>query len=108
MDTPEQPRAAYRPSGKVNWLRFLPGLVVAAGAAMFMAGCLFVAYQFGFYLIFLAPVLAALPAAGVWHLVLAWSQCRNRVVAIGASLPLGLLLYLGYYYLCMVQMIGVA
>jgi hypothetical protein len=108
MDTPEQPRAAYRCSGKVNWLRFLPGLAVTAGAAIFMAGCLFVAYQFGFYLVLAAPVIAALPVAGVWYLTLNWSRCRSRAVAVGASVALALLLYLGYYYIGMLQTLGVA
>jgi hypothetical protein len=108
MDTPEQPRAAYRPSGKVSWLRFLPGLAVTAGLAVVMAGCLFFAFQSGFYLILIAPLLATFPVAGVWYIVLTRSRCRNRAVAVGTSVVLALLLYLGYYYVGLVQIIGIA
>ena len=86
-------RTAYHPCGKVNWLRFIPGLVVAGSAAVAMAGCLFVAFQSGFYLVFLAPLVASFAAGGIWSLVLKWSDCRNQKVAAGASCVLALLLY---------------
>jgi hypothetical protein len=109
MDTPEQPRDVYRSSGKVDWLRFLPGLVVTAGTAVVMAGCLFGARQLELPLIpFATPVFAALPVAGVWHLVLTRARCRNRAVAIWASALLALLLYLGNYYIGMLQAFGAA
>jgi hypothetical protein len=105
-DTPGQSRAVYRPSGKVDWLKFLPGLVVAAGAAIFMAWCLFRALNAGVYLIFVAPFIAALAVAGVWYLVLTWSRCRNIIVAAGSSIALALLLYFGYYHVGLLEMIG--
>jgi hypothetical protein len=107
IDAVSQSRAAYRPSGKVNWFKFFPGLAVAAGAAVVMAWCLYFALQRGFYLIFLAPVIASLPVAGVWYLVLIWSHCRNKVVAAVTSLALALLLYLGYYEIGLLHLIGV-
>jgi hypothetical protein len=31
LDDPQESRAAYRPSGKLDWLTFLPGLAATAG-----------------------------------------------------------------------------
>jgi len=106
VDTPRETRAAYRPSGKAHWFTFLPGLVVTAGAAVVMAWCLYAALQKGFYLIFVAPIIASLVVAGVWYLVLTWSHCRNQWVAGLMSVGLGLLLYLGYYEVGLLDMFG--
>ncbi len=106
IDTPIEARSAYRPSGKVHWFKFIPGLIVAAGTAVVMACCLYVALQKGFYLIFAAPIIAALVVAGVWYLVLKWSHCRNKLVAGVTSVGLGLLLYLGYYELGLIDLFG--
>ncbi len=95
MDRTQQSRAFYRPSGHVNWLKFLPGLLASAGVAIAMAWCLFWALQRGFYLIFFAPLIAALPVAGLWYLVLTWSHCRNKGIAAVISVILGSVLYLG-------------
>ena len=40
METAQQVRAVYRPSGKVNGLKFLAGLPLAALSAIAMAWCL--------------------------------------------------------------------
>ena len=79
---------------------------MAGIAAIAMAWCLSMAFRNGFYLILIAPFLAALAIAGVWYLVLTWSHCRNKVVATLASVALGLLLYFGYYHICLLQLIG--
>ena len=100
MDTTGESRTAYRPSGKVDWFKFVPGLLLAGPAAIAMAWCLSMAFQNGFYLIFIAPFFAALAVGGVWYLVLTWSHCRNKAVATLASVTLGLLLYFGYYHIC--------
>jgi len=107
MDTPPQARAVYRPSGKVDWFRFIPGLLVAAGAAIVMAWCLFLSLHKGLYLIFVAPLVVSLPAVGVWYLVLTWTHCRNKMVAAVTSFTLAVLLYFGYYHVGLLQVIGV-
>jgi hypothetical protein len=106
-DPPPDSRPDYRPSGKVAWLRFLIGLVVAAGVAAAMAWCLFFAFWNGFYLIFIAPLIAALPVAGVWHRVVTQSHCRNKRLAASTAFALALLLYFGYFYVGLLHLIGV-
>src|SRR5258708_6914535 len=106
-DAPQQFRAAYRPSGKAAWFKLLVGLLLATGVTIVMAWCLYLALQHGFYLIFFAPLIASLAVAGAWHRVLTWSHCRNRRVAIAISFALALLLYFGYYYVGLLQLIGV-
>ena len=105
-DSPES-RAIYHPSGKLRWLKFLSGFLVTAGATMVMAWCLAWVFRKGFYLIVLAPIIAALVVAGIWYLVLTWSHCRNKAIAISASFVLGLLLYLGYFEVDLLNVVGV-
>ena len=99
-------RAAYRASGHVNWLKFVPGLIVTGGLAIALAWLLFWALQRGFYLIFVAPLIASFALAGVWYLVLSWSQCRNKLIALRSSVILGLVLYLGYFHFGLLQIVG--
>jgi hypothetical protein len=107
LEIATESRAVYRPSGRVAWLKFLPGLAMAGLAAVAMAWCLFWAYRMGFYWIFIAPLIASFAAGGVWYLVLRWSHCRNRAVATLASVVLGSLLYFGYYHIGLMSLIGV-
>jgi hypothetical protein len=107
LDIAADSRVVYRPSGKVDWIKFLPGFAMAVIAAIAIAWCLFGAYRKGFYLIIVAPLIAALAVGGVWYLILTWSHCRNRAVATLASVVLGSLLYLGYYHIDLLSLIGV-
>ena len=106
LETPQESRPVYRPTGKVRWLIFLPGLVLTATVAIAMAWCLWWAFARGFYWILFAPLVASFPVVGIWYLVLRWSHCRSRFLAAAASAALGLLLYLGYYQIGLIQEIG--
>ena len=107
MDSTGQARAVYQPSGRVDWVKFVSGLLVAAGTAVLMAWCLFWVNQKGFYYIFVAPLIAALAVGGVWYLVLTWSHCRNKPLATVLSAVLALLLYFGYYHACFLNLVGI-
>ena len=89
MDGTAPSRTVYRPSGRVDWSRFLPGVLAAGAVAVAMAWCLYFAFRAGFYLIFLAPLVAALAVGGVWYLVLSWSHCRNKWASDLAAAMLG-------------------
>ena len=107
LNNPQESRAVYRHSGKVDWLKFLPGLVVTAGVAIVMAWCLFWAYTQGFYWLLFAPMAASFPVIGVWYLVLKWSHCRNRSLAAATSIILAMVLYFGYYQVGVIEAVGV-
>jgi hypothetical protein len=107
MASSGQPREVYRPSGKVRWHRFIPGLILTSSVALAMARCLQWVYTKGYYWVIAAPFFAALPPLGVWYFTLKWSHCRNRTVAAVTSVVLGLLLYLGYYEFGLVEEVGV-
>ena len=65
----DTPRTAYRHSGKVDWVKFLPGLLVTAAAAIVMARCMFWALNKGFYLIIIAAASwrrSRFSACGTW------------------------------------------
>lgn len=107
LEFTEPQRESYRSSGKVRWLVFLPGLVVITAFTMVMSLCLYLAFGLGFYLVFIAPIIAALMGAGLWNLILMWSHCRNYRLATTISVLLGLLLYLGYYHVGLMDAFGV-
>ncbi len=102
----KDPLEGYRSSGKVNWIAFLTGLVVTTGVAIVMSVGLAQASEHGFYIVVAAPFIAAVMTAGVWAVVLRWSQCRNAGLAVWASLLLALLLYVGHYYFSMILAVG--
>jgi len=106
QDNATTARNVYVPSGNLNWFRFLTGLLLSAATAGLMACCLFFAYQKGLYFMLIAPILASLPAIGVWYLALTQAHCRNKRIAGIASVALALLLYFGYYYLGLLQIVG--
>jgi len=108
VDTEPHIRAVYRPSGYVRWGRLLPGFSLAICVALAMAWCLNYAFQHGFYIVVFAPLFAAFAVGGALFGVLKWSHCRNRTIAVVASIVLGLLIHLGYYYFGMLQIVGVA
>ena len=51
--------------------------------------------------------MASFAVLGVWYLVLTWSHCRNKWVAATTSLLLALMLYLGYYQIGLIEVVGV-
>src|SRR5262249_54430006 len=80
--------------------------LVSLATSAVMGVLLYLAYVGGFYLIMIAPLLAALVAAGVVYLAVRQSHCRNRVAAGALGLVAGLILYLGYYHAGLVNIIG--
>src|SRR6516162_5099820 len=105
-DSTPEARAVYVPSGRVAWLKFVPGVCAAGMVTVAMAWCLYLALQKGFYLILVAPLVASLVVAAVWYLVLTWSHCRNQAVASSTSVSLALLLYFGSYHVGLLHVIG--
>src|SRR5260370_40034248 len=54
-------------------------------------------------LLVLGPVVLGLLLGGVLALLVAWSQCRNSLLAGGLGVLAGLIAYLGYYHLCLLH-----
>ncbi len=98
-------RARYVPDLGVDWLR-LPAMVgLAAVAAVTLAWCLKCAFVHGWYLIFLLPMFGGLALAGVLYLLVGWARCRNRWLAGCVGILAGLIGYLGYYELCLLDLL---
>lgn len=99
-------RRQYQSDNGVEWARFLPLalLTLLLGAAM--AVVLYLLLDAGVYWIIIMPVLAALPVAGLAMLSVIWGRCRNRWIGAALGFTAGLLLYIGYYYVGMISMLG--
>jgi hypothetical protein len=82
----------------------LPILVVGTlGAAIVIAWLLKVLFVHGWYLLFIVPAGAGLLLGGLLYFVVGLTQCRNAWVAGGLGLVGGMMAYLGYYHLCLLD-----
>jgi hypothetical protein len=89
----------------VDW-RFLPVLVaLPAVAALALGWLLRTLFVFGWYLLFLAPIIAGLLLAGVVVITVGFTRCRNRWLGAGVGILSGLLLYLSYYQFCLIDVL---
>jgi hypothetical protein len=103
--TPLSERPRYAPRAPVDW-RLLPALVaVPAVAALALGWVLKTLFVHGWYLLFLAPMLAALALAGVVTLAVGFTKCRSRLLAGGVGIVSALLLYFGYYHFCLIDLL---
>ena len=53
-------RPRYKPSGRVDWLRFLPLAMLSLLAAAGLAVIMHLMYEHGAYIIFFVPIFAAM------------------------------------------------
>jgi hypothetical protein len=98
-------RARYEPDFGLVWPR-LPILITGAlVAAAGVAWLLKFAYFHNWYLIILLPAGAGLGLGGVLYALVAWSRCRNYWLAGTLGVVAGLVAYLGYYQLCLADML---
>jgi hypothetical protein len=103
-----QKRSRYKPSGRVDWMRYLPlavlSLMVAAGLAVVMH----LMYEHGAYIIFFVPIFAAMFVMMFVRLAIRVGRCRSPKLAGLTGLIAGVVLYGGYYYVGMLSLIGIA
>jgi hypothetical protein len=99
-------RPAYRRSGRVNGLRFLPAALVAIAVAVAMAYCWFLAFDADLNYWLATPLMLSLPIAGAGYIAVAFGHCRNRFVAGAFGVLLALAFELGYFHFDMVHQHG--
>jgi len=107
QNSPLELSPQYRPGGGVRWDWFLPGAFLTGLAALAMGWCLHRAFIAGWYLLLVAPIIAALPVLGLVSLTVWFSHCRNRSQAFLLGVGVGLLVHPGHYYVAMVDLVGV-
>lgn len=100
----ERPR--YVPSGRVDWLKFLPLLLLSLLCAAVLAAALYGLYFEGWYLIILVPAIAAMLLSVMLSFAVRAGKCRSPLLAGALGLVAGVVMYIGYYYIGMVAMLG--
>jgi hypothetical protein len=98
--------ASYSPSGKVNWARYLPALILPIATSLAMAWVLCWAFIHNWYYSIFAPMLAGFVVGGAMYLAGGIGHCRSRLVAMIAGILVGALMYLGYYHAHFVSVAG--
>jgi hypothetical protein len=99
-------RTHYASSGAVNWSLFVPlyflALIVSGVLAVFMH----LLFRWGHYYILIVPIVCALAMAGMGLLAAGRGHCRSPLIGAVCGGLAGLVLYLGYYYVGMVDELG--
>ena len=103
--SPERPR--YRTSGGVDGARFALFFVVLAMPIALLAGYLLcLVFEWGWYILGLAPLVAGAIAAGGVALAVRLGRCRNRGLGLVAGILAGLITYFSYYQFNLAGFIG--
>lgn len=99
-------RRVHRPTGAVDWTRFLPlaGLALLVSAALALA--LYAGVSVGFYILFVMPLLAAVTAGGCVWFAVSRGHCRSSFVGGLLGLACAMLLSLGPYVIGLVHAEG--
>jgi hypothetical protein len=101
-------RDRYRPDQRVRPTA-LPLLVCGALlAAAAVAWVMKLLFMHGWYLVFLVPLVGGAVLGGVLYLLVGLAHCRIPWLAAALGLVTGLVAFLGYYHLCLVDLIGPA
>jgi hypothetical protein len=99
-------RAHYRSSCDIHFTSFLTWLGLALGGAVMLAAAMYWLYHVGHYYLLIVPLLTALAVGGLARLAVNKGHCRNRWVGWITGGLLGIVLYLGSYYIGMVHLLG--
>jgi hypothetical protein len=98
-------RVRYQSDYSASWSLLPVAIAVALFAAVVLAWFMKLAYVCGWYLIFLLPLLCGLVLGGVVYATVGWICCRNHWLAATLGILAGLICYLGYYDLCLRDML---
>lgn len=100
-------RTYYQSTNRISWLRF-PWLVIGLAVSAVLASILLnLIFELGWYLVILVPFFVAFLLSVATAGLVAWTQCRNRWVALFLGGLTGAISYLGYFYLSLVFMFNV-
>ncbi len=101
--TPFPGRKFYSCSGSVNWTRFLPLAALALGVSGLLAGFMYLLFRWGHYYLVIVPLILGLAVGGLVILAVRQGHCRSRLIAGLTGLVCGFVLYIGYFYVGMVN-----
>lgn len=101
-------RQSYRSDGGVDIARFFLFSLLALAVASGLAFVLQAALGRGFYIMILMPMIAGFVAAAFVRLAIRQGYCRNSILAIFLALVVGIVLYIGQYYIMFVRDAGLS
>jgi len=96
----------YRPSGRVAWARFLSLALATLVVAVLAAAGMHFVFRYRLYLPVVVLVFAVLPLFGAVHLAVRLGKCRWWLPAVALGAIAAIVLYLGFYYVGMVDDAG--
>ncbi len=98
-------RNFYQSKG-IDWLRFIPWLILPFITAALFAIGMFALFYNGQYYVIILPLIAASIVGVLMILAVNKGHCRNPTVAAVLGCFAGVVLYLGYFYCGMVYQLG--
>jgi hypothetical protein len=104
--SPPADRNVYRPSGRVNWLSLLQGVLMGAIGALVVGGLMTLLQYVGFYLIIVVPCAAGLAIGGLTYAIVKQTHCRSRFLAALLGVFLGAVGYFGHFQIALANEIG--
>ena len=99
-------RASYRPSGRVDPLRFPLGVVLVLLFALGLGWILAWLFRQGWYFVGVVPLVAACALGGVVVGCVHLGRCRNLVIGMFLALLAGATLHASYYHFDLLDLIG--
>ncbi len=96
-------RKFYSCSGNVNWTRFLPLAALALCVSGLLAGFMYLLFRWGHYYLVIVPLILGLAVGGLVILAARQGHCRSRMIAALTGLFCGFVLYIGYFYVGMLN-----
>jgi hypothetical protein len=105
MQSQRPQRSSYRPSGRVDWPRFIPWALLIFLVALLIGAGLNWLYSTGWYIL-PVPILLGLFAGILVFLAVSRGNCRSPFVGTLFGFLTGILIYGGYFYFGMLSMLG--
>ena len=101
-------RLSYRPSGRFHLSRTVALFTMGAALALLLAWLLMLAGEYGWYFVVITPTLLALPLPLVAYVGADWAQFRSPYLGAVLGALLGIVYYVGRYYVLLIYLAGPA
>ncbi|MCB9849653.1 MAG: hypothetical protein H6817_03010 [Phycisphaerales bacterium] len=105
---PENTVPHYQASGRIDWGRFFPRVVLTGVVALTLSTLMYLLLTVGFYLLGVVAFVVAIILAYVVRAAISHGHVRNRSVAMMFGVVAGAVAYLGFYHAGLVHALGIS